>query len=186
MPLVLMACAGDKSKGEAFFEAGKYVEAVEYYTKQIERTGNDLSAYYNRGRAFEEMGEMDKAIADFEYILEKDERHLQARLSLSKVAYTQGDYARSSVEAAAALKFHKSSYQAHFSLGRARHQLGYFQAALEAYDAAIGLKPDYAEAYLYRGALKSSLNDPSACSDFRQAEQLGADGAQETRKKYCP
>jgi tetratricopeptide (TPR) repeat protein len=182
--LLVLSCT-TKSPEERFFETGQYEEAVEYYTNKIGSTGNDLSAFYNRGRAYEELGKFSEAISDFEYILEKDDRHLEAHLSLAKIAYQTGDYSKSVIYSGKALKFHKSSYQAHFLLARANHQMGYFKRALEGYNAAINLNSSYGEALLYRGAVKFSMEDKSACDDIKKAKELGVDEAEEAEKKYC-
>ncbi len=185
LPFLLLIACTPKSPEERFFESGQYEEAVAYYTAKIGTTGNDLSAYYNRGRAYEELGKYPEAIADFEYILEKDERHLEAYLSLAKIAYQTGDYSKSVIYSGKALKFHKSSYQAHFLLARSNHQMGYFKRALEGYNAAINLNSSYGEALLYRGAVKFSLEDKTACDDIKKAKELGVDGAEDAEKNYC-
>lgn len=168
-----------------FFDEGRYQEAADSYTEVLRNNTNDIDAHYNRGRAYEELEEFEKAIQDFEFILEKDERHLNARLSLAQVYYKMGEYSKSVVFSGEALKFHQSSYHGHFLLARAKHQMGYTKAALKEYDAAIALKADYGDAYLYRGALKSSMKITTACNDFRQASNLKVNGAEEAVKKYC-
>jgi len=183
--LTVFACNSGKNIEDRFFESGEYDQAVEYYTNKINAAGNDLSWYYNRGRAYEELKKYSEAAADFEYILNVDERHLEARLSLAKVAYQLGDYSRSAVESGKALKFHKSSYQAHFLQARANHKMGYFKRALEGYDAAINLKSNYGEAFLYRAAVKFSLEDKSACDDVKKANALGVSGAADAELKHC-
>ena len=180
----LTSCSSG-NRGEELFEQGKFESAIAFYTDILGRDTNDLEARYNRGRAYEEFGATDKAILDYEFILEKDERHLNARLSLAQIYYKQGEYSKSVVFSSGALKFHQSSYHAHFLLARAKHHMGYTQAALKGYNAAIALKRDYGDAYLYRGALKSSMKITTACDDFRMALNLNVNGAEEALNKYC-
>lgn len=187
LPLVLiglLTCRSEASD-EHLFEEGKYEEAVAYYSEKIRSSGNDLSAHYNRGRAFEELGKLDEASADFEYILSKDPRHLEAHLSLSKIAYRRGDYSRSAVLSGNVLKYHEGSHLAHFLLARANHQLGNVQTAMTEYDAAIALNNNFGEAYFYRGALKLTLEDATACADILRAKEAGVAGAAEAIEKYC-
>jgi tetratricopeptide (TPR) repeat protein len=92
--LVLVGCNAFTSNGDQLFEDGKYKEAAEAYTAQIEQQGNDLGLIYNRGRAYEEMGDLKSATQDYNYILEKDPKHLNANLSLAKLAYEKKDYAK--------------------------------------------------------------------------------------------
>jgi tetratricopeptide (TPR) repeat protein len=181
---VVIGCSSG-SKGELLFEQGDFKGAIDYYSGVLSGDSNDLDARYNRARAYEELKMYDEAISDFNYILEKDERHLNARLSLAQVYYSQGEYSKSVVFSSGALKFHESSYRGHYLLARAKHHMGYTKAALKEYNAAIALKDNYGEAYLYRAALKSTMKITSACDDFRKARALNAHGAEEAVDKYC-
>ena len=83
------------------------------------------------------------------------------------------------------MKYHENSAEAHFLLARARHKLGFANSAMEAYNAAISQNRNFGEAYLYRGALKTTLKFKSACEDFKTAEKMGVEGAEEAVKRYC-
>ncbi len=183
--LFFTSCNSGPSTAEGLFEAGRFEEAAEAYTTQIEQSGNDLDLIYNRGRSYEEMGSLSAATKDYNYILDKDPKHLNALLSLSKMAYEKGDYAKSLLMSEEAKKNHETSPQAHFLIARAKHQLGYTKAALEAYNNAISLDKEFGEAYLYRGALRSAMKHKRACEDFKTASVLKVEGASEAIEKYC-
>ncbi|MCP4456822.1 MAG: hypothetical protein GY816_02160 [Cytophagales bacterium] len=183
--VLIVSCQTQELNGEELFEEGKFIEAINFYTSYLESNGYDPEIAYNRGRAYEEMGKLKESKADYDLVLSKDERHLNARLSLSRLAYEKGNYSRSLILSGEALKFHENSAQGHFLLARARHQLGYATSALEAYNAAISQNKSFGEAYLYRGALKTTLKIKSACEDFKTAEKMGVDGSKAAVKKYC-
>ena len=62
--------------------------------------------------------------------------------------------------------------------GDAEKVLGSAKDAIEAYDAAIRLKPDFAAAYAKRGSVKYSLNDYNASiKDYDAAIRMGLDYA---------
>jgi tetratricopeptide (TPR) repeat protein len=67
-------------------------------------------------------------------------------------------YESSVRELTAAVGFKADHFQALGSLGYAYRQLGDFQNALGAYDAALELNPDYTEAIEYRGEAYLGLN----------------------------
>ena len=57
-------------------------------------------------------------------------------------------------------------------------KLGQYAEAIKDFDAAIGLKLEYAEAYCWRGRVKNLLKQYStAISDFDQALRLKSDYA---------
>lgn len=188
VPVILLftlSCQTRDQNGEELFESGKFNEAASFYTSYLESKGYNSEIVYNRGRAYEELGKLGKAKTDFNLVLEKDERHLNARLSLARLAYENGNYSRALVLTSKALKYHEKSAPAHFLLARARHQLGQANAALEAYNKSIYLDKEFGEAYLYRGALKTTLKIKSACDDFKVAKKMDVEGSEEAVKKYC-
>ena len=68
---------------------------------------------------------------------------------------------------------------ANFRLGWLRNELGEQQQALKAYDQAIALNPQYAQAYNNRGVLRSEQGDPAgARTDCDQAIALNPQFAQ--------
>ena len=70
------------------------------------------------------------------------------------------------------------SAETYFSRGNVLDELGDYRGAIEAYNAAIRLKPSLAEAYLTRGVAKARLGqDFAAISDFGVAIRLKPDFA---------
>ena len=58
--------------------------------------------------------------------------------------------------------------------------------AIDDYNKAIEINPQYAEAFNNRGNAKAKLGDKEgACLDWRKAGELGVNGAYELIKKYC-
>lgn len=183
--LFLVSCQNQGINGEDLFEKGKFAEAVAFYTSHLESSGYDPEIVYNRGRAYEEMNSMKLARADYNLVLKNDERHLHSRLSLSKLAYEAGNYSKSLILVGKALTFHENSSQAHFLSARASHQLGLANTAMESYNVSISLNRAFGEAYLYRGALKTTLKIKSACEDFKVAQKMNVEGAKEAVEKFC-
>ena len=115
-----------------------------------------------------------------------DEFNTNAMLGIANVNYSQGNFSLALIQAGKALKLNENLPRGHFLEARARHQLGYFERALESYSLAIKLDKNFGDAYLYRGALKVQLNKGSkACDDFRKANNLGIKDAAGALSKYC-
>ena len=182
-----LAC-GDSStnEGDRYFQQGNYQSAVAAYDEYLQNHQSDVKTLYNRGRSFEELGKTTQAIKDFESVLALDEVNTNAMVSLAKVYYNSEKYSMSLIHAGKALEINENLPQAHFLQGRARHQLGYFERALESYSLAVKLNDSFGEAYLYRGALKVQLNRVrKACEDFKKANNLNIQEAKSALNKYC-
>jgi tetratricopeptide (TPR) repeat protein len=180
---ILVSC-GNSSEGDTHFKAGEYEKAIEAYTRYLDGK-QDKDAYYNRGRAYEELGDLQNAKADFDKAIELDPRHLQALKALAKISYNEKNFSSALLQLSDVIKLHPNDAEAHYLAARSKHHLGYGKEALESYDIAILLNKDLAEAYLYRGAVKRSLNMKTACDDFRIAHRMGVKGASGAVESYC-
>ena len=61
-----------------------------------------------------------------------------------------------------------------------------YQDAIQDFDKAIEIEPNYAEAYYYRGNAKQSLDDKvGACLDWGKAAELGYIIAYKKLEKFC-
>ena len=70
------------------------------------------------------------------------------------------------------------SAETHLRWGYAKYRLDQYQAAIDDYDIAIGLKPDFAPAYYFRGTVKRSLGQyKEAIEDYDIAIDLKSDFA---------
>jgi tetratricopeptide (TPR) repeat protein len=89
-----------------------------------------------------------------------DERKKQKALAKAGQAY-----ANAMKKFTRATELNPAAYQAWNYLGYTNRKLGNFDAALQAYDRALRLKPDYAEAIEYRGHAYLGLNRLSEAKD---------------------
>jgi len=184
--LLMYSCSSpDGSSGNNLFEQGDYKQAISEYNDHLENNPSDINAIYNRGRAYEEIGKIELAVTDFELVIKKEPDHLKAYLSLAKLYYDQKNFNKSLINSGKAIKIADNSAVGYFIKARAEHQLGFSDQALESYNEAILIDKDYGEAFLYRGALKVSLQYKSACDDFKKARQLEVSGSKSAFSKYC-
>lgn len=189
--LALIAVTGCKDErsdmGDKHFKSGNYKEAINAYTEYLRLEPTHVKSLYNRGRAYEELGEHEKALADFNKVVKEDPLNTNAYLSItSDYYYRQQDYENTIFYAEKVLALNENSVVAHTLKGKAYQKLGKLKEAMAAYNAAISVDKEYADAYLSRGLLRVHLNQTSrACADFQMATSLGSDRAKEAQKKYC-
>jgi tetratricopeptide (TPR) repeat protein len=186
--LTLFSCKNENSKnGDLFFSRGEYEKAVEAYTIYLNTEPRDVKTIYNRGRAYEELGRYELALKDFNRVLKVDPLNVNAYLSITSDYYGRlNDFENTIFYAEKVLKFDETNAQAFTLKAKALQKLGRVQEALTAYNAAISVDKEYADAYLSRGSLRLVGNQKnSACSDFKIAKSLGDEKAEELIKKYC-
>lgn len=85
--LIVLLCTTNKanaSAGEEAYEAGDYLQASEYYTKQLEKTPDDPKLNYNYGAAAYKNNMFDDAIDAFSKALKSDDIELQKRAYFNK------------------------------------------------------------------------------------------------------
>ncbi|GAA0190378.1 hypothetical protein GCM10009122_51900 [Fulvivirga kasyanovii] len=182
------ACKDERSDiGDQYFKQGQYKEAVAAYTEYLKLEPTHIKSLYNRGRAYEELGQHEKALADFHKIIKEDPLNVNAYLSVtSDFYYRQQDYENTVFYADKTLKLNENNPVAHTLKGKAYQKLGKLNEAMAAYNAAISVDKEYADAYLSRALLRIHLKQTSrACTDLTMAKSLGASNAAEIINKYC-
>lgn len=185
--LSVVACKDERSElGDKYFNNGNYQKAVDAYTEYLRLEPTHIKSLYNRGRAYEELGKYEEALADFNKVLKEDPQNGNALLSLaSDYYYRLQDYENTIFYAQKVLKVEESA-MAHTLIGKGQQKLGNLQEALAAYNNAISVNKEYADAYISRGSLRTYLKQYSrACTDFKIASSLGATSADQLIKKYC-
>ena len=183
----LGACSeSNKAEGDDHFQAGRYQEAVEAYSQNLEINPDNVAILYSRARAYEELNDYESAIADFQAALKYDDRNVKVLLSLGDIFYKQKKFDNALFYYEQATDLESNNPNALFNAGRAHHKLGNVKEAMSLYEAAIREDKNFGEAYLFRGALKvSQKKNKAACDDFRKAQKLGIRDAAEAVQKYC-
>ncbi len=151
----LGACAllqAPHARGTAALKAGDYPTAIEAFGEAIDQGDHVIIALINRGIAYEASGQPEQAIEDY-----------SRALALTDPAPTDTERA----------EIHNNRGVAYLEVD------GKQQAALEDFDKAIELRPDYAEAYANRGKVKIDREAyADAITDFDKAIELKPDLAE--------
>ena len=138
-------------QGDAFYNAGKYTEAISTYNEIITLSIEDSWAYYNRGMAYRGLGEYQRAISD-----------------QTKV-----------IEIGSPIPNHIGLADPYIDRGISYQRLGDHQLAIEDFDKAIELDPD-ADSYCIRGDSHRLLGqNERAMEDYDKAIELDPDNAED-------
>lgn len=185
--LGMWACSdSERESGDDYFTAGKYEQAIDAYSRELQMKPNNVNLLYSRARAHEELGNYDAAMEDFQTAMKQDDRNVRVLIGMGDVLYKQQNFDNALFYYEQATNFESNNPVALFKEGRAHHKLGNAEEAVEKYDAAIREKSTMGEAYLYRGAIRISQGkNRSACNDFREAQSHNVSGAEEAIAKYC-
>lgn len=145
----------DLRVGYDAYRSGQFEQAAEAFGRAIEAGGLDRDALAvtlnNRGVAYSQLGRYDEAIADY--------------LEAQKIKADDPTTIRN-------LRF------AYLTRGLASANRGDRTAALQDYDRALAIDPNYLEALQYRGALRVEMGaNAEATADFRRVLALEPDNA---------
>src|SRR5580698_6527502 len=107
----------------------------------------ELAARFQEGMARHQQGKLAEAEMIYEDVLRRQPDHFDALHLLGVLALQTRRTERAVALIGKAIGVNGSSAGAHNNLGSAQRNLGRFEDALESFDRAIALMPDYAEAY---------------------------------------
>ena len=80
-------------EGNKMFDAGRYQEAVEFYSKSVYIEPTFAQAYNNRGLAKIELNDHQGAMADFNKVLSLDPKNAEAYRNRATMKFRLNDYA---------------------------------------------------------------------------------------------
>ena len=188
--LVLASCAGmpflsgakqEFEQGLALFNAGKYEQAIPYFSKAAESDPNYVQAYIYLGRSYISLGRWSEALGPLKtaYRISPTETRKEATSFLSDAlvgagiqSFMNGDY-KTAVEhlkegltlAPGSAKVKDELVKAWTAYGGKLFTQGNFGGAISAFEQALQLSPGHLDAYI--GLAKSFLKS----GDFDKALQ---------------
>jgi tetratricopeptide (TPR) repeat protein len=161
-------------------------------------TGANLAAaYYNRGIAYRHKGQLDRAIEDYGQVIRLKPGDAEA-FSNRGIAYDDdGQHVRAIQDYDRAIRLKPNYAEAYYNRGNAYHHKSHYDRAIQDertvglkpgdaddhaiqdYDRAIRLRPDYAEAFNNRGIVfYDKTQYDRAIQDYDQAIRLQPDLAE--------
>ncbi len=157
--------------GNCCVELEKFQEAEQHFLQALGLNSQYSDALFNLAKLYSRMGMPAKAIDAYQSLLRLQPTFDEARVNLSKLWVDQGqaktavDLLRERIEST------PQNAIMWFSLGVAHKESDAHAQAIQAFDHAISLKPDYLSAYVNRGACWRELGHlDKAWSDLDRAD----------------
>lgn len=154
--------------GVAHHKAGNYERAAQAYRQAAAMKSDSAQAHLNLGVALQELNDMAGARACYEKALAIDPNQSGVQWNLALVLEQQGErnwaeklYARLPENAA-------EWCDARFRLGYLRLLRGAYASSAEAFEACLGKRQDWPEAYLNAGIAYARLGQPEAARRYFQ------------------
>ena len=156
--------------GNALQAEGKIEAAIRSYSQALEYQPNFAEARANIGSMYFKMGRLSEAVAHYQQAISLSPNLAGAHWNLGKVYHKSGN-----TEAAIAC-FQRTSElnpqlvgaDFHFNLANRLLTQGKRDAAVESYEKAIAIKPDWAEAYANIGSARSQQGNLDAAIAYYQ------------------
>jgi tetratricopeptide (TPR) repeat protein len=174
---------GFYNRGLLYLKNGRIVEAIFNFSQTIELYPYS-KAYTGRASAFYRGNDLSKAMEDARKAIQLDPENSKAYFVLGNCYNDLNKHAEALEEynKAIALKGDDPDYFFKRAIVKGKKQD--FKACFDDLQIVIGLKPDYYEAYYWRGVAKVNLNqDP--CEDLKIAAQHNFEPAVISYNKYC-
>ncbi|MEG3843428.1 tetratricopeptide repeat protein [Microcoleus sp. herbarium14] len=156
--------------GNALQAGGKMEAAIRSYSQALELQPNFAEVRANIGSMYFKMERLEEAIAHYQQAIALSPDLAGAHWNLGKVYHKHGN-----IEAAIACFKRTSELNPqlvgadfHFNLGNRLFSQGKRDEAIESYEKAIAIKPDWAEAYGNIGSARSQQGDLDAAIAYYQ------------------
>ena len=156
----------------ARYDQGDLDAAIQDYDKAIELDPQFALAYYNRGVARSDQGDLDAAIQDYDKAIELDPQFAWAYYNRGPLATPRATWTPPSRTITRPSNSTRNSPGLRQPGYRSLDQ-GDLDAAIQDYDKAIELDPQYAKAYNNRGNARYDQGDlDAAIQDYTKAIEL--------------
>jgi len=173
---------------DTYLQTGQYAGAEARYTRMLKQNPNSLSARASLSLAQAELFNLDNAEKNANQVLAKDPRNAMAHLAKGVVARnrtasldmtyrSQRDSLlnRSVSELQQAIQSNPNSVEAHNQLGETYRFLGRKDDATAAYEKALSIDPQFAEARVNQGVMRMQNNDTAGAKEsFKEAIRLNS------------
>jgi tetratricopeptide (TPR) repeat protein len=128
--------------GDGLLHQGKIHQAFVHYEKALELEPENPALQYRKGLAFVIGGMNEEAVRQFQFVLEKNPEFAPACEGLGRACFQMKDYEKAEKHFRKAVHYDFNLWQSHNYLGNIYDYQGKYEMAIEAYYAAIAVKPD--------------------------------------------
>ncbi len=148
-------------EGNKLFDEKKYDEAITSYMKFLEKNPSAFQVHYNVGNCYKELGQYDKAIEEYNIVITKlkdikqdlkgDELAAKVLTGMGEVFVKKGDYASAQDNFRQCLEIHTKDEVLAYNVGEIYFSNGKVDNAIQFFNLAVQIKPDWSEPYLKLG-----------------------------------
>jgi tetratricopeptide (TPR) repeat protein len=167
--------------GSILAEDGNGAEALVQLGEAVRLLPRSAEAHNALGEALSGSGDLAAARGEFEKAVGLDPRFGQAHASLGMVLLQQGEPAQAAKHLDLAIKLLGNTPDAahtHYLRAKVYTEQGQVEKAVENLNAAVSLRPDFAEAWSDLGEAKNTLlDDAGALAAFQRSVQLDPENA---------
>lgn len=172
--------------GKKSFDAKKYDEALESFTKVVKINPDNYMALYYCGQCYQNKRDLNKALQYYSESLEINKNFGKAYYARGSVYLNGRKPDLAITEFNKALQFESNNATYHFMKGNAYFSKQAYKEASTSYIAAINLNKRFATAYHNLGLCQIRQNNNTAgCTNLKNALKLGFKQAQKSIDQYC-
>jgi tetratricopeptide (TPR) repeat protein len=173
-PLITDALAG---RGRIGNLAGRYKDAVKYFTQAIQRDPANSEYYYGRGYAYRYLKNCsDEAISDLTKAIELDPHYVTAIRGRGDVFLSTEQYDDALRDFNQAIALQPDMEGAYNERGLAWYYKNEFDKALNEFDTALSLNPNMANTWYNKGSIWQEKKEyAKAIADLNRAIELSPD-----------
>jgi len=186
-------------QGHASYQVRDYEQAIEKFTKAIQKDPKYAKAYVNRGNSHYNLKEYDAAIADYNQAIHLSPSEIKAYVNRGNVRFLLAEYSSDPdrdynlaiADFNSALRLNPGEVEAYVRRGVVRSQIAKYSGdsqqdykkAIEDFNSALSMSPSRAEAYFQRGLVRYQIAQYSsefeqeykqAIDDFNQALRINS------------
>jgi len=158
-------------------QCGYWRNSITLFSRPLKVTENNYIAHNHLANALVKARKLDKAFYHYNKAIQINPiyAHAYYNRGIANYLYGRKQLALADFQETIRLmpKIPKSA-SAYHNIGIIYAELGQYQTAIDYYNEAIGLKPDYADAYYNRALVYFEIGDKNAgCRDVQKACELG-------------
>jgi len=135
----------------------EFAEAEHSYRKAISLKPSYIEAYGNLASLLAHCGRDDEALRVLGQAIDINSKHVPTLLQIARHQLNSANYAQAEQACRLALEEDLNNANAHALLGEVLHETDRFVEALESFETAVTLRPDYIEAHNHYGVCLKSV-----------------------------
>jgi len=163
----------DLSDAKAYLNSRKYDQAIEAYTRVIQRGTNDDDVYYSRGYAYSRKQDNEKAIADYTKAIQLKPQKASYYFLRGSLYSDTNNHNKAIEDYTKAIQLDSQKPSYYNNRGFSHYKKNDYTKAIEDYSKAIQLSPNDANYYFSRGRAYYDKGDTDkSITDFEASLKI--------------